>query len=158
MIEKEPLAVTWAREFTNYVLSMQFTLETDLKPLVPLLSSTDLSRKPPRILRFSMRLMKHNQQLVYIQGNKQVIEDTFSCAPERKPLPTDDDLVKDVEKALFVRLSLAYLQTLKDFTRSRRHKMQIQSVTRSRSTALNFGPSTCQIHPFCALVGRTKII
>lgn len=73
VIEKEPLAITWAREFTNYVLSMQFTLETDAQPLFPLLSSTDLSRMPPRILRFCMRLLKHNQQVVDVPGNNQVL-------------------------------------------------------------------------------------
>ena len=42
VIEKEALAATWACEkFSDYILGMSFTLETDHKPLVPLLSTTD---------------------------------------------------------------------------------------------------------------------
>ena len=48
VIEKEALAATWACvKFSDYVLGMTFTLETDHKPLVPLLSSTDLAKMPP---------------------------------------------------------------------------------------------------------------
>ncbi|XP_048582906.1 uncharacterized protein LOC116603391 [Nematostella vectensis] len=98
VIEKEALAVTWACEkFTNYVLGMQFTVETDHKPLVPLLSYTDLSRMPPRILRFHMRLLKYNPHVVYVPGKNQVIADTLSQAPASKPLPEDDTLVEEVE-------------------------------------------------------------
>ena len=57
VIEKEPLTIIWAREFTNYDLSMQFTLETDLKPFVPLLRPTDLSRMPPRIDLFRLSVL-----------------------------------------------------------------------------------------------------
>ena len=53
VIEKEALAVTWASEkFSDYVLGLPFVLETDHKPLTALLNSTELSKMPPRILRF----------------------------------------------------------------------------------------------------------
>ena len=48
VIEKEALASTWACErLEEYVLGLRFTLETDHKPLVPLLTTTDLSKMPP---------------------------------------------------------------------------------------------------------------
>ena len=48
VIEKEALASTWACErLEEYVLGLRFTLETDHKPLVPLLTTTDLSNIPP---------------------------------------------------------------------------------------------------------------
>ena len=54
-IEKEALAATWACEkFTNYILGAIFTIETDHKPLVPLLSTTHLHNLPPRVLRFRL--------------------------------------------------------------------------------------------------------
>lgn len=50
-IEKEALATTWACErFSNYLLGRHFHVETDHKPLVPLLSSKHLDDLPPRIL------------------------------------------------------------------------------------------------------------
>lgn len=53
-IEKEALAVTWACErLASYLLGLHFTLMTDHKPLVPLLSTRGLDDPPPRILRFA---------------------------------------------------------------------------------------------------------
>ena len=56
-IEKEALAVTWACEkFSHYVWGKSFKIETDHKPLVPLMGSTRLDSLPPRLLRFRLRL------------------------------------------------------------------------------------------------------
>ena len=55
---KGGLAVTWASEkFSDYVLRMKFVLETDHKPLLPLLNVKHLhvDDLPPRILRFRHR-------------------------------------------------------------------------------------------------------
>ena len=52
-IEKEALATTWACErFSDYILGKTITIETDHKPLVPLLSTKHLDNIPPRVLRF----------------------------------------------------------------------------------------------------------
>ena len=51
-IEKEALAATWACEkFSTYVLGKKVLLETDHKPLVPLMTYKHLDDLPPRILR-----------------------------------------------------------------------------------------------------------
>uniref|UniRef100_A0A1X7SNP9 Reverse transcriptase/retrotransposon-derived protein RNase H-like domain-containing protein n=1 Tax=Amphimedon queenslandica TaxID=400682 RepID=A0A1X7SNP9_AMPQE len=48
-IEKEALALTWACERLNqYLLGSKFTLETDHKPLIPLLSTKNLEDLPIR--------------------------------------------------------------------------------------------------------------
>lgn len=58
-IEKEALAVTWAcQRFLDFLVGLPFHVETDLKLLVPLLSSKNLDEIPPRIQRLRMRLMK----------------------------------------------------------------------------------------------------
>ena len=54
-IEKEALAVTWScGKFSDYILGSRFEIETDHKPLVPILSSKHLNDLPPRVLRFSL--------------------------------------------------------------------------------------------------------
>ena len=67
VIEKEALAATWAFEklFQDYILGTSFTWETDHCPLVPLLSRTDLSKLPPRILLFRLRLARYSPEVTY---------------------------------------------------------------------------------------------
>ena len=82
VIEKEALAATWACEqFSDYVLGLQFTLETDHKPLVPILGAKDLANMPLRIQRLRMRLMKFDYLIQYVAGKLQVIADALSRAP-----------------------------------------------------------------------------
>ena len=58
-IEKEALAVTRACEkFADYILGRNFYIESDHKPLIPLLSSKHLDRLPPRVLQFRLRLAR----------------------------------------------------------------------------------------------------
>ena len=47
VIEKEALAVTLlSQKFSDYVLALQITVKSDHKPLVPLLSTTNLAKLP----------------------------------------------------------------------------------------------------------------
>ena len=55
-IEKEALVTTRAGErFSDYVLGIPFTLETDHKPLTVLLNTSELSKMPPPISFLSTR-------------------------------------------------------------------------------------------------------
>ena len=57
-IEKEALAITWACDrFADYLMGLQFHVETDHKPLVPLLSAKRLNKLLIRVQRFRMRMM-----------------------------------------------------------------------------------------------------
>ncbi|KAJ8356744.1 hypothetical protein SKAU_G00195380 [Synaphobranchus kaupii] len=65
--EKEALAATWACErLSCYLLGLKFKLETDHKPLVPLLSTKPLDELPPRVLRFRLRLLKFTFDIVHV--------------------------------------------------------------------------------------------
>ena len=89
-IEKEALAATWACErFQNYLLGMHFSIETDHKPLVPLLSSKNLDEMPIRVQRFRLRLMRYSYSISHVPGKELSTADTLSRAPATEP--TDQD-------------------------------------------------------------------
>ena len=99
VIEKEALAATWACEkFSDYVLGTPFTQETDHRPLVPLLSNTDLSKLPPRVLRFRLRMARYAPEVTYVQGVHQNTADALSRAPTTGPTPQDLKLIEEVEE------------------------------------------------------------
>jgi len=97
-IEKEALAVTWACEkFTDYVLGRKFQIETDHKPLVPLLNTKQLDSMPPRILRFRLRLARYDYTVCHVPGRHLYTADTLSRAPVAESEPDDKSLQEEVE-------------------------------------------------------------
>ena len=81
-IEKGVLAITWACEkFTTYILGKHTSIESDHKPLVPLLGSKYLDSLPPRMLRFRLRLMRFSYSIQYVPGKLLYTTDTLSRAP-----------------------------------------------------------------------------
>ena len=94
VIEKEALAATWAVErFSQFLLGMDFIIETDHKPLIPLLSSKEIACMPPRIQRFRLRLMRFSPTVEYVPGKQQVTADALSRAPVGTPTKSDVDFV-----------------------------------------------------------------
>ena len=88
-IEKEALAVTWAcQKFDFYLVGRKFQIETDHKPLVPLLGNKDLSQLPLRVQRFKMRLMRYDFDIFHSPGSQMFIADNLSRVlyPEFKDL------------------------------------------------------------------------
>ena len=81
-IDKEALALTWACErFSGYMIGKHFHLQTDHKPLVPLLRSKHLDELPVRVQRFRMRFMRFTYSIVHVPGKDLCIADTLSRAP-----------------------------------------------------------------------------
>ena len=97
-IEKEALAVTWSCEkFTHYILGRHFSIESDHKPLIPLLSTKNLDNLPPRILRFRLRMAKYSYTICHVPGKQLYTADTLSRAPLPLTAGEADELHEEVE-------------------------------------------------------------
>ena len=84
-VENEALGITWAVEkLASFLIGKPFSVGTDHKPLVPLLSSKGLDE---RIQRFRMRLFRFQFQISHVPGKDLITEDALS----RQPLPEYDD-------------------------------------------------------------------
>ena len=101
-IEKEVLAITWSCEkFSTYVLGNHISIETDHKPLVPLLGSKNLDNLPPRVLRFRLRLMRFSYSIQHVPGKLLYTADTLSRAPLREESDSQT-LLRQSEVELFI--------------------------------------------------------
>ena len=98
-IEKEALGTVWACErFDQFIRGMDFTIETDHKPLVPLMMSKELDQVPSRILRMRLRIMRYSPKLEYVQGKQHCLADALSRAPVGHPNTEDCRLIDEVEE------------------------------------------------------------
>ena len=91
-IEKECLALTWACEkFADFLVGIYFTLHTDHKPLISLLSSNKaLDDVPPRIQRLRIRLMRFYFNITFVPGIKLNTADALSRLPlDNQPVLID---------------------------------------------------------------------
>ena len=109
-IEKEALAITWACEkFSTYILGKHISIETDHKPLVPLLGSKHLDNLPPRVLRFRLRLMRFSYSIQHVPGKLLYAADTLSRAPLRGNNSDPRALEKQSDAELFIATVISHL-------------------------------------------------
>lgn len=96
-IEKEALATAWVCDkFANFIIGKTIEIETDHKPLVPLLGSKDLDRLPPRILRFCLRLDRFSYVIKHVPVKELYTADTLSRAPVHCSTSTDAPTQQDL--------------------------------------------------------------
>ena len=95
-IEKAALAITWACDrFADYLMGLVFHIETDHKPLVPLLSTKRLDELPLRVQRFRMRMLRYNYSICHVPGKNLSTADTLSRAPA--PGEVEQNLQEEIE-------------------------------------------------------------
>ena len=132
-IEKEALALVWACErFSTYVIGKPIMLETDHKPLVPLLGKTNLDCLPPRVLRFRIRLMRFHYNIVHVPGKSLNTADALSRAPTT--VPDDTQVLTSEQTEVFVNNIISSLPANSDRLNVYRNTQQ-QDIICSRIIA-----------------------
>ena len=118
-IEKEALAITWATShFEMYLLGMHtFLMETDHKPLVPLLSMKRLHELPARVLRFRLRLARYSYTTIHVPGSHLTSADAFSRAPTDSAASCDD-LSLEADCSLFAAFAVSSVSAVTGPTRA----------------------------------------
>jgi hypothetical protein len=100
-IEKEALGTVWACErFDQFIRGMKFTVETDHRPLVPLMTSKDLDQVPARILRMRLRMMRYSPSFTHVEGRSHHLADALSRAPVEGPGESDERFVDLIEESV----------------------------------------------------------
>ena len=91
-VELEMLAVVWGCEkMAVYLQGLpEFTIETDHKPLVPILNYKPLIEMSPRIQSLRMKLLRFKFKATHVPGTELKDADTFSRAPVSVPTQEDE--------------------------------------------------------------------
>ena len=126
-IEKEALATMWACEkFSDYNLGKHFQIESDPKPLIPIL---------PRVLRFRLRMAKFSFTIHHVPGKLLYTADTLS----RTPATTTNhgtDLPDEVET--FINSVIANLPASEQ-------RLEVYRQAQLRDTACKQAMDYCQL-------------
>lgn len=105
-VEKEALALVWASEkFSDYIVGKRIQLETNHKPLVPLLSTTHLDHMLPRVLRFRLCLTQFDCGIEHVLSKLLYAADALSLASDRSEAPS----LEYPDTELSVQALVAYL-------------------------------------------------
>ncbi|KAI5725500.1 hypothetical protein M8J77_016303 [Diaphorina citri] len=137
-IEREALAITWAcTRLEEFILGKDITIETDHKPLLQLLQTTQISELTPRIQRFRLRLMRYNYKLVYVPGKHLLCADFLS----RNPIKSDTNHELTEDTRVYVKLLIQTIPTtdenLKNLQRAQENDILLERLREKISSEWN---------------------
>ena len=88
------MAATWACEkFEDHIQGLNFTLETDHRPLEQLLGHRNIELLPPRLQRFCFCFMRYSCIIQHVPGRDPYTADALSRTP--LSITTDQSLEKE---------------------------------------------------------------
>ena len=155
-IEKEALALTWACEkFSDYILGKPILLETNHKPLVPILESKSLDSLPPRVLCFRLPLARFQYTIHHAPGKSLYLADTLSRAPVREP-SKEINAFNDYEVEKFVEAAISSQHQLIVLTHTGKLRQEIWNVKPSLNTANQGGQQSTNSKVNSKDTGRCK--
>ena len=132
-IEKA-LGITWASErFADYLIGLKYHIETDHKPLVPLLSTKNLEDLPARVQRFRMRMMRFSYTISHVPGKSLCTADSLSRAPLVRPLNHEEKKLETDVQA-YIDSIVKYLPATESRLEELRSQQQQDEVTRQLMT------------------------
>ena len=95
----------WACDrFSYYILGRPFFIQTDHKPLVPILNTKNLDNLPPRVLRFQLWLPIFEYRVQHVPGKFLYMANALSRAPLRievSSLQLQDEVEAFIENSTY---------------------------------------------------------
>ena len=131
----EALAFTWACErLSDYLVGLQFHIQTDHKPLVPLFSSKHLEELPLRVQRFRMRMMRFQFTIGHVPGKELRLQTHFHelRSPKHRQQTNSSSVKPQISSTLWWNI---FLPPSNDCRKSESASRRTQCVKNSPSCA-----------------------
>lgn len=135
-IENEMLAVTWGCQKMNMYLHglPHFTIETDHKPLIPILNNKQLIEMSPRIQNMRMKLLKYSFTATHVPGKEMEDADALSRSPHTPAVDdnkVDEEVLYHIEEVIkSMPASTEYLGKVREATKNDQELQQLQNQMR----------------------------
>ena len=147
-IEIEMLAVAWGCEkMSKYLHGLRhFVIQTDHKPLIPILNYKPLTEMTPRIQRMRMRLLKFSFAAEYVKGTELADADALSRAPWSQA--TKEDEIVEQEIAAHVDTVICNIPATEPRIEEIKHETRADAVLQELINMVHKGwPSTIRECP-----------
>ena len=147
-IENEMLAVTWGcRKMKMYLQGLpHFTIETDHKPLIPILNKKQIIEMSPRIQDMRMKLLPFTFTAHHVPGKDMEDADALSRAPHQQP--SKEDHVMDEEIDFYVNEVVRQMPTTTLYQEKIKVETKKDKILQSVMNTMSLGwPQSKQLCP-----------